>query len=106
MTPEKIVRLDESAIGSTLSRVVHGDGTVVVCSAGARLNGRTLLKLKRAGISSVYVKRELALGGNDSVTNRLLELDRKFARVENEPTMRALKRAVAERIKEKAGGGA
>ena len=105
MAVEKIVRLDESAIGSTLTRDVRGEGTALICSAGDRLSGRLVLKLKRAGISSVYVKRELIFGERESVAKRLSQLDRRFARVEKSAVMHALKAAIAEKMKEKARGG-
>ena len=105
MALEKIIKVDESAIGSTVTRDVRGDTGAIVCSVGDRLGARLVLKLRRAGISSVYVKRHLAHGGKRGVDNRLSELDRKFARVEADPIMHALKRVLAERIKEKARGG-
>jgi hypothetical protein len=105
MALEKIVRADECAIGSTLTRDVHDDAGAPICSAGDRLSGRLVIKLKRAGITSVYVKRELTLGRTHGVNGRLSRLDKKFARVSSDPIMDALKRAVAEKIQEKSRGG-
>ncbi len=105
MALEKIVRADESAIGSTLTRDANDDAGAPICSAGDRLSGRLVIKLKRAGITSVYVKRELILGGPHGVNGCLSRLDKKFARVSNDPIMNALKRAVAEKLQEKSRGG-
>jgi len=105
MALERIVRADESAIGSTLTRDVHDDAGTLICSAGDRLSGPLIIELKRAGITSVYVKRELIVGGTRGVNRRLSRLDKKFARVSHDPIMNALKRAVAEKIQEKSRVG-
>jgi hypothetical protein len=105
MALEKIVRADESAIGSTLTRDVRDGAGASICSAGDRLSAGLVMKLKRAGIASVYVKRELALGGTHGVDARLSRLEKKFARVSGDPIMDDLKRAVANKIREKARGG-
>lgn len=88
-----------------MTRDVHDDTGAPICSAGDRLSGRLLLKLKRAGITSVYVKREVIVGVTHGMNGRLSRLDKKFARVSNDPIMDALKRAVAEKIREKSRGG-
>lgn len=105
MAPEKLVRVDESAIGSTLARDVKDGEGAVVCSAGDRLSWRLVHKLRRDGIDTVHVKRKPARGENRAVDERLSELDRKFAYSENDPVMRALKDVVAEKIREKSRGG-
>ncbi|MCK5557002.1 MAG: hypothetical protein KAJ01_01400 [Candidatus Hydrogenedentes bacterium] len=105
MPPDRIVRADESAIGSTVTRDVKDDKGAVVCFAGDRLSVSLLLKFKRAGISSVYVEREPSSHKRGSLDERLCELDRKFAGVETNPAMRVLKEIIAERTRENAGGG-
>jgi hypothetical protein len=105
MPPEKIVRADESAIGSTVTRDVKDDKGAVVCFAGDNLTTSLLLDLKRAGISSVYVECQPGPDGGRSVEELLTELDRRFAAVEGDPVMRVLKEAIAEKKREKARGG-
>ncbi len=105
MPPERIVRADESAIGSTATRDVKDDKGAVVCFAGDILNASLLLDLKRAGISSVYVERQVGPDGERNVDDLLVELDRRFARVEANPVMRVLKEVIAERTREEARGG-
>jgi hypothetical protein len=105
MPPEKIVRADESAIGSTVTRDVKDDKGAVVCFAGDSLTASLLLDLKRAGISSVYVECQPGPDGERSVEELLAELDRRFAAVEENPVMRVLKEVIAEKTKEKARGG-
>jgi hypothetical protein len=105
MPPERVVRADESAIGSTVTRDVKDDKGAVVCFAGDRLSASLLLDLRRAGIGSVYVEREIGPDGERNVDDLLAELDRRFARVETDPLMGVLKEVMAEKTREKARGG-
>lgn len=105
MPPERIVKADESAIGSRVTRDVKDDKGAVVCFAGDRLSASLLLRLKRSGTSTVYVEREPGSKGGRSLEERLSELDRRFAGVEMNPAMRVLKEVIAEKTREKACGG-
>jgi len=105
MPPERIVRADESAIGSTVTRDLKDDKGAVVCFAGDNLTASLLLDLKRAGISSVYVECQRGPDGGHSVEDLLAELDRRFSAVEGNPVMRVLKELIAEKTREKARGG-
>jgi hypothetical protein len=105
MSAEKIVRADECAIGSTVTRDVTDDKGAVVCFAGDRLNASLLLRLKRAGITTVYVDDGTASESESNVREQLAELDRRFGDVDANPIMRVMKETIAERMKESAGGG-
>ena len=105
MAPEKLIRVDESAIGSTSARDIRDKTGAIVCCAGDRLTWRLVHKLRRGDVDSIHVLLEPDRAGNQTVHERLSELDGKFARVENDPVMRALKDIVAERIREKSCGG-
>jgi len=105
MAPEKLIRVDESAIGSILARDVQDGTGAIVCSAGDRLGWRVVHRLRRDGVSTVHVKSEPVRGENRSVDERLSELDKKFARVENDAVMRALKDIIAMKIRGASCGG-
>jgi len=105
MAPERLIRVDESAIGSTSARDIKDKTGAIVCCAGDRLSWQMVRKLRRGDVDSVHVLREPDRTGNQTVHERLAELDARFARVQNDPVMRALKEIVAERIREKSCGG-
>ena len=105
MAMEKLIRLDESAIGCTLAgEVKDGTGTIV-SSTGDVLSWQLVRKLRRDGIDTVYVKPRSGGHKKQSVDERLLELDRKFARVDNDPVVGALKDIIAERMRRGSRGG-
>jgi len=106
MPLERIIRVDESAISAILSRDVKDERGDVLCSGGDRLSARLIVKLKRAGISDVYVRREPRPERKRDVDKRLSQLDERFARVNANPVMHALKCMIAEQIKETARGRA
>jgi len=104
MTSDKLIRVDESAIGSTLARDVRDGAGAIVCCAGERLSWQTIRTLRRGDVQSVHVRREPDRKGNQTVHERLAELDRKFAHIQDDPVMSALKDIIAERIREKSRG--
>jgi hypothetical protein len=104
MTSEKLIRVDEPAIGSTLARDVRDGTGAIVCCAGDRLSWQMVRTLRCRDVDSVHVLRAPNRTGNQTVTERLAELDRKFAHIQDDPIMSALKDIIAERIREKSRG--
>jgi len=104
MTSEKLIRVDESAIGSTLARDVKDSTGAIVCCAGEKLSWQMVRTLRRGDVDSVHVRREPSRAGNQTVHERLDELDKKFARVQDNPIMTALKGIIADRIREESRG--
>ena len=106
MTSEKLIRVDESAIGSTLARDVKDSTGAIVCCAGERLSWQMVRTLRRGDVDSVHVMRGPNRTGSQTVHERLAELDRKFAHIQDNPVMSALKGIIAEKIREKSRGEA
>ena len=76
MAREKLIKVDESAIGCTSTRDLKDDKGAIVCCAGDILDWRLVHKLRRDGIDTVYVKHGTARRENQDVDERLSELNR------------------------------
>ncbi len=69
----------------------------VLCGAGTELNEELIVKLRKQGVLVLSVKgRPVRAPGEKSLSERLKELDSRFAKVRRDPVLRALQHLIGE----------
>ncbi len=90
-----LVSIDELKPGQVVARAVTNAGGAVLCPPGFELNETTIERLKRAGVDAVLL--EMPGVSNERVEERLAELHRRFAGIED-PILLQIKATIEKRL--------
>jgi hypothetical protein len=90
------IPLSELKPGMRLTRPVINEGGIILLSEDTELIEATIEKLKNMDVDGVYIKGMSKPKRSKEET--LLELNRRFEKVEGEPYMSILKKALLEHI--------
>ncbi|MBU0481373.1 MAG: hypothetical protein KKG47_09740 [Proteobacteria bacterium] len=89
----------QAAEGMVLARDVMTPDGRVLCGKGTALSDNLIERLKKMEISHVLVEgRPVAVEGEKSLADELLDIDRRFRKVEDTPPLMYLKKKVKEKM--------
>ncbi|MGB9712818.1 MAG: hypothetical protein ACP5J5_02450 [Dissulfurimicrobium sp.] len=86
-----------------LAKAVKTEDGKILCGPGVELTAELISRLSKSGVHVVVVKgHPVQMPGEKSLAEMIKELEERFAKVKDDPVLRALMRLIAEHIIEEA----
>lgn len=92
------ITIDDMQAGMVVAKPIMNEGGMVMLSEGTTLTDSLISRIGRMELSHIYIVGDAP--GAKTCAERLVDLDRRFKKTENEKYMDTIKNAIKSRIEE------
>ena len=96
----KRILLEQAKPGMVLAKPVMNAAGMIIVAAGMALDESRLIHLERIGTAAVYVEAAVGDGEIKSLEELERELDARFRKVDEEPQLSRIRRAIRQHLQD------